>query len=371
MRVAVVNPGSSSLKATLLEPPGREPRAEDQRSWGVDATAIADPGAAAVEVLERLEAAAGRGIEAVGYRVVHGGTRFTAPVPIDEAVVDGIRDVSDLAPLHNRVAVAVIEAVRAARPEIDHVACFDTGFHAALPAEATRYPLPASWTDGLGIRRYGFHGLSVQWSVRRAAELLDRPVDALRLVVAHLGSGASVTAVDGGRSVDTSMGLTPLEGLMMGTRAGSIDPGILLRLLDRGMPAAEIADVLDHGSGLLGVSGRTSDMRELLALEAAGEPAATLALAVFVRRAAQGIAAAATALPALDGLVFTGGIGEHAGSIRSRIVERLRPLGFGTLPPTDGSADAVLISRRGPAVLRIAAREDLVIATAVAALLQR
>jgi acetate kinase len=217
------------------------------------------------------------------------------------------------------------------------------------------------------VRRYGFHGLSVTWSIRRASELLDRPAADLRVVVAHLGGGCSVTAVDGGRSVDTSMGLTPLEGLMMATRAGSIDPGAIIRALRLGEPLDEVAADLEHRSGLLGISARTADMRELLELEATGDLRARLAIEMFVRRAAGGIAAAATSLPALDALVFTGGIGENAGSIRRRIVGRLAVLQLAgeATPGEQANVDTVL-NAGPPAVLRVSAREDVVIAEAAA-----
>jgi acetate kinase len=223
------------------------------------------------------------------------------------------------------------------------------------------------------VRRYGFHGLSVAWSVRRSAELLDRPAEELRLVVAHLGNGCSVTAVDGGRSVDTSMGMTPLEGLMMGTRSGSIDPGVVLAALKLGRLSVDgLGDVLDHRSGLLGVSGTTADMRLLLEAGASGDQDASLAVEMFVRRAAAGIAAAATALPLLDALVFTGGIGANAAVIRARIAGRLGVFGVPALPGSDVHADAVLTERASPpAVLRVEAREDLVIAAETAALTPR
>jgi acetate kinase len=255
------------------------------------------------------------------------------------------------------------------------VAVFDTAFHSTLTEEAFRYPVPEQWYREWGVRRYGFHGMSVAWSAERAAALLGRPVTELRTVVAHLGSGCSVTAVDAGRSVATSMGMTPLEGLMMGTRAGSIDPGVMLYLTRTGrLDAAQLAEQMDHESGLLGVSGATSDVRELLALEAGGDAAATLALQIFVRRAAECIASAATALPALDAIVFTGGIGENAAGVRARIVARLGAIGVGPIPEAAAAEDAVLSApgRGGgpgaPAVLRIVAREDLVVAREAARL---
>ena len=213
-----------------------------------------------------------RSIDAVGYRVVHGGPDLVTPVVVDDAVVAAIDGLADLAPLHNPVAADTIRAGRSILPGVPHVACFDTAFHATLAAEASRYAVPRRWSEEWGVRRYGFHGLSVEWSAIRAGELLGRPPAELRLVVAHLGSGCSVTAVDGGRSVQTSMGMTPLEGLVMGTRAGSLDPGILLALLRDGRRTAEeLAEDLDHRSGLLGLSGSTGDVRVLLAAEAAGD----------------------------------------------------------------------------------------------------
>ena len=369
MRVLVLNPGSSSLKASVIEPPARDAVVATAISWGSDATRSADR-ASAVDAVLRDAAAAGiarESIAAVGYRVVHGGSRFTGPARIDDAVIEAIEGLEALAPLHNRIAAETIRAAREALPDAVHVAAFDTAFHADLPAAARRYPVPARWSEEWGVRRYGFHGLSVAWSVGRAAELLQRPVADLRLVVAHLGSGCSVTAVDGGRSVDTSMGMTPLEGLMMGSRSGSIDPGIVLALLRDGRASvAELSEALDHESGLLGVSGRSSDVRELLAAEAAGDAAAGLALEMFTRRAAAGIAAAATSLPGLDAVVFTGGIGEHSGTIRARIVDRLGIIGVAAIPPDDVDRDGPLSAVRGaPAVLRIESREDVVIADAV------
>lgn len=373
LRVLVLNPGSSTLKAGVIEPPGRDALATATVEWGADATRVSDRASAVTNVLGAVEAAgvARASINAVGYRVVHGGTRFVGPTLIEDATVDAIEELAELAPLHNRIAAETIRAARQTLPGIPHVAAFDTAFHAGLPPAGYRYPVPEAWFRDWGIRRFGFHGLSAAWSVARAAELLGRPAGGLRLVIAHLGSGCSVTAVDGGRTVDTSMGMTPLEGLMMGTRAGSIDPGILLALLrDRRATLAELEDVLDHRSGLLGLSGRSADVRELLVAEAAGDDAAALALELFVRRAAAGIAAAATCLPAIDAVVFTGGIGENSGRMRARIVASLAVLGIPTIPDADVHGDEVLTDvARAPAVLRIQAREDIVIAEAVSSVL--
>lgn len=374
MRVLVLNPGSSSLKVSVIEPPGRDALASAVVDWGTDATRSSGP-ASAVRAVDAAVDAAGVSMPsmgAVGYRVAHGGTRFTKPTVLDDAVIDAIEELATVAPLHNRVAAQTIREFRERLPSVPHVATFDTAFHATLPPAGYRYPVPDSWFRNWGVRRFGFHGLSVAWSVQRAAELLGRPPGGLRLVVAHLGSGCSVTAVDGERSVDTSMGMTPLEGLMMGTRAGSIDPGAILEVLRRNrFPLSELTDVLVHQSGLLGVSGQTADVRQLLASEAAGDEAAALALELFVRRAAAGIASSATALPILDAVVFTGGIGERSGPIRARIVDTLAVLGVGRIRDVDLREDA-LVSAPGdrPAVLRVAAREDVVIANSVRALLE-
>ena len=304
-------------------------------------------------------------VDAVGYRVVHGGERFTAPTLLDESAVEAIEALSDLAPLHNPIAATTIRAARARLPELPHVAAFDTAFHSTLSEAAIRYPVPASWRKESGIRRYGFHGLSVAWSVRRTAELLKRPADELALVVAHLGGGCSVTAVDRGRSVDTSMGMTPLEGLMMGTRAGSIDPGIIFRMLRAGVTAVAIEADLDDRSGLFAVGG-TADMARLLEREARGDDAAALAIEMFVRRTAAGIAASATHLAAIDAVVFTGGIGEHAPSVTDRIRDRLHLVGELAAGTIEGG-DTIARSADGPAILHVASREDLVIADAVVA----
>ena len=373
MRILVLNPGSATLKTTVLDLPALEPRFDATVDWpsaGVAGAAGAVDAAAAAIARAGISTSS---IDGVGYRVVHGGERFTEAVVIDDAVETAIDGLADLAPLHNPAAVATIRAGRAAFPEVPHVAAFDTAFHATLTESGRRYPVPEAWVAA-GIRRYGFHGLSVAWSTERAAELLGRQAADLCLVVAHLGGGCSVTAVEGGRSVDTSMGLTPLEGLMMGTRAGSIDPGVVFRLLRAGRDATSIEDDLEHRSGLQGVGG-TADMVALLARRAAGDADATLAIELFVRRAAAGIAAAATCLPRVDGLVFTGGIGQHAAAIRDAIRARLGVLGLEVPADTGrGRADAasgtggdrILASSGGPAVLVIRAREDAVIARATA-----
>ncbi len=365
MRVLVFNAGSSSLKASVLESADLKTLARTELSLGADATSSPARRKSVDDALRALgQVAAASSIQAVGHRVVHGGTRFPSAVRIDAEALRGIDALREFAPLHNHVAAETIRAAQVAMPAIPHVAVFDTAFHATLPEDAFVYPLPYAWYQDWGIRRFGFHGLSVSWATQRAGWLLGKPVEGLAAVVAHLGSGCSVTAVLNGRSVDTSMGLTPLEGLMMGTRAGSVDPGILLYLL-RGRRASgpDLERQLDHDAGLVGVSGRRAGMRELEQAASTGDPRARLAIAIFVRKAAAGVAAAATALPRLDALTFTGGIGEHSALVRAGIVRRLAALRVDALPAVPVTEDAIL-SRPGavPAVLRIEAREDAVIA---------
>jgi acetate kinase len=367
VRVLVLNAGSVTLKGTVLDVPGREPLLDRTIDWSSESGVDRAAGVAAM--LDGLAEAGimAASIDAVGHRVVHGGERFTEPVAVDDRVVESLETLDDLAPLHNPPAIETMRAALRALPDPVHVAAFDTAFHSTLPESARRYPVPDRWLEEWGVRRYGFHGLSVAWSVERAGELLRRSPQELRLIVAHLGGGASVTAVDGGRSVDTSMGLTPLEGLMMATRSGSIDPGAILRVLRAGRPLDAVADDLERRSGLLGVSGHSSDMRELLRAEGEGDQRASLAIEMFVRHAAGGVAAAATSLPRLDGLIFTGGIGEHAAAVRARILERLAILGPPSVAGPERDGDGVLAAGP-PAVLRVHAREDVVIANAAASL---
>ena len=372
MRILVLNPGSSSLKASLIETPGDATLAQASAPWNAEAdTAEARAEILAATIEELTRAAGDDFVDGIGYRVVHGGMSFRAPTLIDDRVVERIDALDELAPLHNRIAADAIRAVRRLIPDVAHVACFDTAFHATLDEAAWRYPVPSNWHARWGIRRFGFHGLSVAWAVERAAALLDRPAAELHLVVAHLGSGSSVTAVAVGRSVDTSMGFTPLEGLMMGSRSGSIDPGILLHLLRGGMGTDELADTLEHRSGLLGVSGRSSDVAELERADAAGDAAAGLALELYARRAAAWIASMATAVEHLDAVVFTGGIGENSTAIQARICARLAVLGV-RVPSAEADirGDAILVPAP-VAVMLVHAREDVVIARQAAELLTR
>jgi acetate kinase len=368
VRVLVMNVGSSSLKGSLVDTADLAAIAKDEVSLGADATRQRGLERKVRSLLTRLGPA---GVDAVGHRVVHGGTRFRSAVRVDDRVLKGIEALAEFAPLHNPVAAATIRAARSALPNAPQVAAFDTAFHATLSEEQFLYPVPWEWHRAYGIRRFGFHGLSVEWSIGRAAELLGRPAGGLALVVAHLGSGCSVTAVRNGRSVATSMGLTPMEGVMMGTRSGSIDPGILLYMLrTRRAGWRQLEEALDHQSGLVGVFGRAAGMREIEKAAGEGKRRAQLAIDMFVSRAAAGIAAVATALPQLDALVFTGGIGEHSASVRSAIVGRLAPLGINPVPAADVRNDAIISRPDSPvAILRVEAREDAVIARQTAELL--
>jgi acetate kinase len=328
--ILVVNAGSTSLKLSLVEADGE------------------------TEPVASL-AAAPRDVEAVAHRVVHGGERFREPVVIDDEVERELAALADLAPLHNAPALTAIESGRRALPDVPHVAVFDTAFHATLPPEASTYALPRRFRDDFGIRRYGFHGLSVQWAAERV------PVP--RLVVCHLGGGCSVTAVRDGRSVDTTMGFTPLEGVPMATRAGSVDPGALLHLLRSGAVTAEALDrALEHESGLLGLGG-SEDPRKL---------EGTIALAVYTYRIAGAVAAMAVALGGLDALVFTAGVGEGSSRVRADVCARLAFLGVALDTVANQSAvpDADVASPSSRVrVVVVHAREDLVAARAARTLL--
>ena len=272
-------------------------------------------------------------IDAVGHRIVHGGARFYEPVRIDESVLNDIRALTELAPLHNPAGLAGIDAVKKALPQLPNVAVFDTAFHHDLPAVAARYALPAALSERLQLRRYGFHGISYRYVSERLALILQNDkqhvLQGNRVILCHLGNGASVCALRDGRSIDTSMGFTPLEGLIMGTRSGDIDPGLLLHLLHGGhMTPTQLDDLLNHKSGLLGLSGRSADVRDLEKAASEGDPASELALDCFAYRVRKYVGAYAAALGGVDVLAFTGGIGEHSASMRARICQRLDFLGL-------------------------------------------
>jgi acetate kinase len=356
VRVLVVNAGSSSLKLAVLEDDGAVAAERTVERWQGEGDA--DPVKAFLE-------AAGT-VDAVGHRVVHGGPRHADPVVVEPLVVSYLWSISHLAPLHNPRALHGITAVEELLPGVPQVACFDTTFHATIPPEAHTYALPREWNDRWQLRRYGFHGLSHAYAVRRGAELAGRRPEDLRVVSCHLGAGASLAAVRGGASIDTTMGFTPLAGLVMNTRTGSVDPGLVLWLLEhRGLTSAELTDALEHRSGLTGLAG-TGDMRELLPRADAGEPDAQLALDVYVHRLRAGVAAMAAAMGGLDALAFTGGVGEHAPAIRARAVAGLGFLGVSVDPERNAAAtgDALI----GDGTLVVTAREDLEMARQVRAL---
>jgi len=387
--VLVLNSGSSTVKFALLHPETGE------RMLGGLADKVGMPGAVlsirrypadAVEeqlpdggyqaVIARIldladtrPGAKGQAQQVVGtgHRVVHGGGRFSASVLVDDEVIAAIRAFIPLAPLQNGADLAGIEGIRAIRPELPQVAVFDTAFHHTIPSSAFRYAVPEDWYTRYGVRRYGFHGTSHHYVSQRAAVLLGRPPEELRLVTAHLGNGCSAAAIRDGVSVDTTMGLTPLEGLVMGTRSGDVDPGIFGYLADQtGQTGQELTHVLNTQSGLAALSGVSNDMRTVEAAAAQGDKRAQLALDVFVHRLAKAIAGLVTSLERLDALVFTAGIGENSVLVRSRVLGRLGFLGL----TEDAEANALhgrstggRISRPGPVqALVVPTDEELMIA---------
>lgn len=339
--ILVVNAGSTSRRVSLVD--------DDDRA----------------RTIAGIEDAPSADVVAVGHRVVHGGLRFREPTVIDADVERALGELESMAPLHNAPALDAVAHARAALPGVRHVAVFDTAFHATLPESAFTYAVPARWREEWGIRRFGFHGISVSWALERAAALLERDRDALRLLVCHLGGGCSVTAVRAGRSVDTTMGFTPLEGPPMATRSGSIDPGVLLHLLRvRGLTPERLDRALNLESGLAGLADRGGDLR---AIERAApdDPAARLALDVYVHRIAAAAASMTASLDRLDAIVFTGGVGEHSATVREGVCARLGLIGVRldrdanrvACPDSDVSAAA-----SGTRVLLVAAREEVIIA---------
>ena len=355
MNVLVVNAGSSSLKVSLVA-------ADDTTLAEHDFKATAgrfDAG--------ELESAvrAMDGVGAVGHRVVHGGPRYPNAVRVTPELVDYLVTITDMAPLHLPASLAGIAAVRALMPRVPAVACFDTSFHSKMPPEAATYAIPLEWRNEYGIRRYGFHGFSHRYASRRASEILARPEAFLRTITCHLGSGASLAAVLGGRSVDTTMGFTPMEGLVMATRAGSIDPGIVLWLeRHAGMTEPQLNEALDAKSGLVALAG-VADMREVLRGVSAGVERSRLAFDTYIHRLRSSIAAMAAAMDGADAIVFTGGIGENAPAVREAAASGLGFLGV----EVDSALNANIegdgdISAADAAVrtLVVRAREDVEVA---------
>jgi acetate kinase len=362
-RILVVNAGSSSVKLSLI----------GERDEELVARELASP-EAQVDPAE-LRAALDGGLgdaDAVGHRIVHGGERFRAPVRIDAAVARAVRELTELAPLHQPKSLAALDLVSAALPQLPAVACFDTAFHADMPPGASTYALPSAWRERWPIRRYGFHGLSHAWVSRRVPQLLGADPAGPRIVSCHLGAGASACAIAGGRSVATTMGFTPLEGLAMATRSGSVDPGLVLWLLERPeISAADLSHGLEHDSGMQGLAG-TPDMREVVARSAQGDRHANLALSVYTHRLRGAIAAMAAALGGADALAFTGGAGERSAEIRARASAGMSFMGAAISPDLNEPATPDCeISREGSPVRTfvIRAREDLEIARQVRTLL--
>jgi acetate kinase len=398
VKILVLNCGSSSVKFQLLETDAESARAGTDRALAkglvenIGGTAVLKfevPGRKPVretaEILEHkvavekvlgfLTAAESgvlrdrRDVEAVGHRVVHGGERFKSSALITDDVLEGIEACFDMAPLHNPPNVRGYQAVRAVLPDVPQVAVFDTSFHQTMPPEAYLYGLPYVLYQRHGIRRYGFHGTSHRFVSARLAGLLGRPADdpALRLVTCHLGNGCSVAAIRGGRSIDTSMGFTPLEGLVMGTRSGDIDPAAVLHTMQREtIGTGEASALLNKHGGLLGISGVSNDMRALLEAEAEGNQRAKLAVDVFCYRLRKYVAAYIGALGGLDGLAFAAGIGENAPAIRARALAGLEGLGLSVDASRNAAAHGaeVEISPAGakPRVFVVPTNEELLIA---------
>ncbi len=353
MRVLTVNAGSSSLKLRLLD-----------HDDGMLRSADLDAPGGSVRPQDVHDALASCPLpDVVAHRIVHGGTEFTGPVLLDDQVLAKLEALTALAPLHQPKSLSARRAVAAVLPDLPEVACFDTAFHTTLPAAASTYAVPRAWYERHGVRKYGFHGLSHAYATRRSAQLLGGMPE--RLVVAHLGAGCSLTAVVAGRSRDTTMGFTPLAGLVMATRSGDVDPGLVLWLEQHeGLSHTDVATALEHQAGLTALAG-TSDMRAVLQAERDGDDRAALALGVYVHRLVTLTGAMVAAAGGLDALVFTGGVGEHAAEIRRRCVDGLAHLGA-TLDDAaneaaDASTDDVEVTgRRSRArVLVVRAREDL------------
>jgi len=386
MKVLVLNTGSSSLKYSLFEADGESLLGDGIADWSrqparltvrcpgrpdvSSALTLAHHGDAVDRVLEALTQGPSpllrnlTEIAAVGHRIVHGGSRYTQSVRVTPEVKAAIAELAELAPLHNPGNLDGIVAAEAALPDVPQVAAFDTAFHATIPPAAHVYPLPYAWYADWGLRRYGFHGLSHAYCTARATQMLGKAA-AQRLVVCHLGNGCSVSAVRDGRCADTSMGFTPLEGVMMGTRSGSVDPGLLLYVLKkRGLSADDLDRVLNKESGLLGVSGTSSDMRQVLAEAQAGHERARLALDIYCHRVRQTIGMMTATLGGVDALVFTAGIGENAAEVRAQVCTGLDALGLELDAAANAGArpdaDIATTASRGR-ILVLATREDLMI----------
>ncbi|GAA2020977.1 acetate kinase [Catenulispora yoronensis] len=374
-QVLVLNSGSSSIKYQLLDMADRRRLAVGiVERIGESGGSAPDHAAGMRTVLSELEGELDRSaLAAVGHRVVHGGDRFRGPTRIDDEVCAAIKELIPLAPLHNPANLTLIEAAREAFPDTPQVAVFDTAFHQTLPAPAYTYAVPAEWRDDLGVRRYGFHGTSHQYVSRRAAELLGRRPEEVNMIVLHLGNGASACAVRGGKSVDTSMGMTPLEGLIMGTRSGDLDPAISAYIARRTGRGAEETDLtLNKSSGLLALGG-SNDMRDIVAAAEKGDENARLALDAYCYRARKYIGAYLAALGRIDAVVFTAGVGENSAEVRAGVVAGLDHLGIAISPKRNAakSKEARYISPywAETAVLVVPTDEEIEIADQALALI--
>jgi acetate kinase len=363
VHILVVNAGSTSLKLRVLD-------GNDAVLASRDLPKVTPDGLSPI-LADFLDH--GPTIDAVGHRVVHGGSAFTHPVVLDETIDETLQTLVDLAPLHNPPCLVAVRTLQSLRPDLPQVACFDTSFHRDMPARAATYALPRAWREQWGIRRYGFHGLSHEWASTKASKLLGRSRDELRLVTAHLGGGASLAAVAFGHSVDTTMGFTPMEGLVMATRSGSVDPGLVLWVQrQHGLSAADVEATLESESGLLGLSGVSGDLRKVVSAADAGNQEARLAYEIYVYRIQTNVAAMVAAMEGIDALVFTGGAGEASSRLRADTCARL---GYLTIrldeAKNTASREDGLISfvDATPAVLVVEAREDIEIARHVRELL--
>jgi acetate kinase len=362
MSLLVVNAGSSSLKLSVLD--GND---DLQQYESVPAVGGAfDPA-----VLRRFVAQRSDSIDAVGHRIVHGGMRFAGPTRLDRTTIEILRGLVPLAPLHQTACLRAVEIVGQVLDGVPAVGCFDTAFHAGLPESAATYAIPLEWRTRWGVRRFGFHGLSHGYAWRRTIELMGHSGAGVRLVTCHLGAGASLAAIVEGRSVDTTMGFTPLEGLVMATRSGTIDPGLILWLAqEQGISVSEIAHALQNESGLYALAGST-DMAEIEAMAGAGHAPAKLALDVYIHRLRAGIASMASALGGLDAVTFTGGVGEHAADLRADALSTMGFLGLSLNHEANCSAspDAEITGARSHVrIFVVRAREDLQIASEVRSL---
>ena len=352
-RVLVLNSGSSTLKWTVLDVSGETTLVEGTETW-----AAKEEAARAEQIRATLRQLPD--FDAVGHRVVHGGERFRDTTRVDPDVRAALEALVDLDPLHMRPALAGIDAIAHSFPRIPQFVAFDTAFHASMGEAASGYAVPFEWTEQFGVRRFGFHGLSVRHAVDRATAMLGRVP--LRLIVCHLGSGCSMTAVRDGKSIDTTMGFSPLEGLVMGSRSGSIDPGVMLHVMRRGMTVDELSHALTEKSGLLGVSGISGDLREVLAAADSGNPRAALSYQRFVLSAQRHVGAMMAVLGGLDALLFTGGIGENSARLRRDVCGPLAFAGVSIDEAKTESPDVdVSIASSPVRVLVVRAREDLVI----------